>query len=344
MQPETRNITGEVGGPVVDMPSQIRASRQTTLEAESEGFAVLGVAGEAAPTARKSDWENPAGSSKYTLDSSLYFTLYVPVVYSIVLLCVLYPVVECSRTQATLGLIRRGPPLTPRNHKSSRFNNRSDSYPNPLVTMPLNYSKWDALEVSAVVQAHGCWIETWTASPQVSDDSDIEGHPNVDHKSLVRWKQRDIHEKREARKRRIAELKSIIALNDVLIPRAEAVLKDVQDGGPDKYSQIVERLRTQPSDEKPQGGQQTYDNMICQMLLKIRDELKESGVDKPDTDQLVKRIQEHIDKMHSIDQESKEALDDEEREQKKKITSDDIHEGFSATVSPTAGPIKIQVT
>jgi hypothetical protein len=33
-------------------------------------------------------------------------------------------------------------------------------------SMPLNYSKWDQLELS--------------------DDSDIEGHPNVDHKSLVR--------------------------------------------------------------------------------------------------------------------------------------------------------------
>ena len=58
---------------------------------------------------------------------------------------------------------------------------------------------------------------------QVSDDSDIEGHPNVDHKSLVRWKQRDIHEKREARKYKIAQLEAQIACNNVLLPRIKEI-------------------------------------------------------------------------------------------------------------------------
>lgn len=52
----------------------------------------------------------------------------------------------------------------------------------------LNYSKWDNLELS--------------------DDSDIEVHPNVDKKSFIRWKQRDIHEKRDIRKSENQQLKA----------------------------------------------------------------------------------------------------------------------------------------
>ncbi|KAG8891784.1 hsp90 co-chaperone Cdc37 [Tulasnella sp. 403] len=177
--------------------------------------------------------------------------------------------------------------------------------------MPLNYSKWDALEVS--------------------DDSDIEGHPNVDHKSLVRWRQRDIHERREARKRRIAELQSIISLNTVLIPRVKTICKEVEDGGPSKYSAIVERLASQPSSDKPTGGDLTYDQMIRDLLMKVRDELKDAGKPSPSTEDLVKALQEHVEKMTKVDQESRSALDDELKEQRKKITSEDIHDGFSRT-------------
>ncbi|KAG8871476.1 hsp90 co-chaperone Cdc37 [Tulasnella sp. 331] len=177
--------------------------------------------------------------------------------------------------------------------------------------MPLNYSKWDQLELS--------------------DDSDIEGHPNVDHKSLVRWKQRDIHEKREAQKRRIAEYELIIATNETLIPRLRTIHKEVEDGGPEKYSSIVERLRAQPSPDKPKGGTVPYDQMLSDVLMKIRDDLKAKGVDKPDASTLAGAIKEHMDKLTIADNEAKDALQDELTEKKKKITSDDIHEGFSAS-------------
>ncbi|KIO16296.1 hypothetical protein M407DRAFT_58013, partial [Tulasnella calospora MUT 4182] len=180
--------------------------------------------------------------------------------------------------------------------------------------MPLNYSKWDALEIS--------------------DDSDIEGHPNVDHKSLVRWKQRDIHERREARKHRIAEYKSILALNEVLIPRVRSIMKDVGEGGPSKYSAIVEQLTTAPSSAKLAGtgpNQPSYDNILSNMLMKIKEDLKAKGITSPDTLQLTEAIQGHLDKMIEKDDETKKGLEEEENEQKKKITSEDIHEGFSST-------------
>ena len=42
--------------------------------------------------------------------------------------------------------------------------------------MPVDYSKWDKLELS--------------------DDEDFECHPNVDKKSMIRWKQAQIHKQR----------------------------------------------------------------------------------------------------------------------------------------------------
>ncbi|KAF9973671.1 hsp90 co-chaperone Cdc37 [Modicella reniformis] len=51
----------------------------------------------------------------------------------------------------------------------------------------INYSKWDNLEIS--------------------DDSDIECHPNVDKRSMIRWKQEQIHREREARRTRITALR-----------------------------------------------------------------------------------------------------------------------------------------
>ncbi|RPD52313.1 hypothetical protein L227DRAFT_471519, partial [Lentinus tigrinus ALCF2SS1-6] len=79
--------------------------------------------------------------------------------------------------------------------------------------MPLNYSKRDKLELS--------------------DDSDIEGHPNVDKRGYRRWKERAIHEQREERKLKIAQYKPDIACNDVRMPRLQEITKDVEENGPD---------------------------------------------------------------------------------------------------------------
>ncbi|KAH8993498.1 Cdc37 N terminal kinase binding-domain-containing protein [Lactarius akahatsu] len=126
--------------------------------------------------------------------------------------------------------------------------------------MPLNYSKWDQLEIS--------------------DGSDIEGHPNVDKKSFIRsisslvrksmWKQSDVHEKREARNHRIEQLGAEVACNDVLLARLRILRPKLAQSGSSYFSSEVDRLRTNPSPEAPPtNAAKPYDEMILTLLQNI---------------------------------------------------------------------------
>lgn len=215
--------------------------------------------------------------------------------------------------------------------------------------MPLNYSKWDMLELS--------------------DDSDIEEHPNVDKKSMIRWKQRDIHEKREARKLKIAQLHSEIELNKVLRPRIQSVTKGVEENGVSHYRAVQRRLKEQPSPDKPNTGapnQPTYDMMLGQLLgdvwkeaaylvdgakvqgaavmwggKKVDDKTPEldwaSEATVPESkasrmaEELRKRLDWHVAELDRRDKEVQKEIEQEEAEQKKRITSEDIREGWSSS-------------
>lgn len=191
--------------------------------------------------------------------------------------------------------------------------------------MPLNYSKWDQLELS--------------------DDSDIEGHPNVDKRSLIRWKQRDIHEKREQRKMRIHELQSKLALSKVLNPRIETIIADVQSGGKERFSAITEQLKVNPSPDKPPGNapnQPTYDMMLHELMLQVWNGVKEAGgaADDPNlADKLIAGLKNALERQKQDDEQNQKDLEREQNEQAKHITSDDIHDGFdSSKISHNPSP------
>jgi cell division cycle protein 37 len=201
--------------------------------------------------------------------------------------------------------------------------------------MPLNYSKWDQLELS--------------------DDSDIEGHPNVDHKSLVRcadpsfppkrpanarvrrWKQRDIHEKRQVRNMTIAQLEADIACNSVLRPRIAALLAELQqaDDAPALFSRTVARLRAEPAPDAPAPGAQTYDAMIYALLLRVYEDVKGKGIEGQDPrmgDALQDALKTHLGQLDADIADKKAKIEEEKSEKSKKITSEDIHEGFESKV------------
>ncbi|KAI9510589.1 Cdc37 N terminal kinase binding-domain-containing protein [Russula earlei] len=185
--------------------------------------------------------------------------------------------------------------------------------------MPLNYSKWDQLELS--------------------DDSDIEGHPNVDKKSLIRWKQRDIHEKRETRNHHIAELDAEIACNDVLLSRLRALQPELAQHGPSRFSSEVERLRTSPSPEAPQTNAPKvvpYDEMILRLLETIANEARQTA--GSDESRLPALLQEqldfHVNKLSDVTRARRKERDALLEEKAKHITMDDLHDGFSSKYVP----------
>jgi cell division cycle protein 37 len=180
-------------------------------------------------------------------------------------------------------------------------------------TMVVDYSKWDKLELS--------------------DDSDIEVHPNVDKKSFVRWKQRDIHEKREQLKARMHQLEVNIEMNKDLLLRVEQLitLSDSETISRDVgYSVLLSCKGFDKQRPTLAGdGGPLYNDMIESLLIQIKSSM-ESGVDEES--KTIEQLKEHRDKIkHAIEVESKE-YDELVEERSHHILSEDIHTGFDSTL------------
>jgi hypothetical protein len=211
-------------------------------------------------------------------------------------------------------------------------------------TMPLNYSKWDNLEVSHDDHCSNLITVTPTGSgafvsnTQLSDDSDIEGHPNVDKKSLIRWKQRDIHEKREMRNAVIAQLQADIACNEVLLPRLQKLADELSSANDAaaEFANKAEQLKDRPSPESPPGpNARPYDEMILALLLRVYQDVKDKGVIREDPgfgNELILALKVHITQLGEDIDKKKADLDKELKEKAKKITTEGIHEGFESKV------------
>ena len=210
--------------------------------------------------------------------------------------------------------------------------------------MPINYSKWDALELS--------------------DDSDIEVHPNVDKRSFIRAKQNQIHQQRDHRKLQISTLKYERVVNDGLLSRIDALLKSLEghqsevegkkdDGDVDEvvfdslmdvsgdgslgedhppvppegvHTQEVER----PSYSKMMGA------LIDQVKLEV-DKSKSSGIARYEA--YIKEVRGHDAKVKELQKNLAKELIKLEKEEGTKITSESIHTGFdSSHVSKAAAP------
>ena len=169
---------------------------------------------------------------------------------------------------------------------------------------------------------------------------------------ICSWKQRDIHEKREIRKEKIKHLQAQIGCNKVLLPRIKEIHSKLVDQSssvsPTVYfNSLVEQLQTNPSRDCPPGNdptkpEQTYDGMMLSLLKMVSDKAKERvkqadilGAEKETrlAKELSIEVATHVQQLgDTIDKNEKE-LDDELKEQKKHITSDDLHDGFDSKVS-----------
>ena len=192
--------------------------------------------------------------------------------------------------------------------------------------MVVNYSKWDALELS--------------------DDSDIEVHPNVDKRSFIRAKQNQIHQARFQRRHEISTLKYERVVNDGMLERIDALLASLrnhaaqaQGGNPDEFMmQALMECAGDPGNDKPpdppegvhyKEEQPLYSQMIAGLVDQVK---KEMGSEPQDWyKSYVKGVEGHKLKVQNLQKDLFARLDKLEREEASKITSDSIHEGFNTS-------------
>ncbi len=193
--------------------------------------------------------------------------------------------------------------------------------------MPVDYSKWDALELS--------------------DDSDIEVHPNVDKRSFIRAKQNQIHQQREQRRTEIKTLKYERLINDGLLERINSLLdalKKHQDDSrnPDElvFQSLIESAGDPARDEpqKPPEGVYTHAKepqpRYSKMMGSLIDQVKNEVDEKKEADRYrayMDGVRGHLTKVQNLQQELLVKLAHLEKEEGSKITSESIHTGFDTS-------------
>lgn len=205
--------------------------------------------------------------------------------------------------------------------------------------MVVNYSKWDALELS--------------------DDSDIEVHPNVDKRSFIRAKQTQIHQERQQRRHEISTLKCERGINDGMLERIDTLLAtlrshadQVTGANPDEF--MMQALMDCAGDssqdkppEPPEGvhykeTQPLYSEMLAGLVDQVK---KDVGPEPKDWyNSYVTGVEGHQEKVKDLQKSLFKKLNQLEKEEGSKITSDSMHTGFNTSsvtkekAKPTEAP------
>ncbi|KAF4121339.1 cell division cycle protein 37 [Geosmithia morbida] len=197
--------------------------------------------------------------------------------------------------------------------------------------MPVDYSKWDNLELS--------------------DDSDIEVHPNVDKRSFIRAKQNQIHQERQQRKHQIETLKYERIINDGLLKRISSLLaalraraSETTTGGRNAGEvafQAVMESAGKPEDDKPPPrpeGVHSADGSelpsFSQMMITLLDQVNKALDEKKPEDRYaatIDEVQGHEDKVVALQRQLEEKLAELEKVDRRKITSEAYHTGFDSS-------------
>lgn len=183
----------------------------------------------------------------------------------------------------------------------------------------------------------------------MSDDSDIEVHPNVDKKSFIRAKQNQIHQQRFERKHKIETYKYERILNDGLLLRINSLLKALQSHtkeaekrSPDElmFQAIMEAVGDSDNDLPPpppagvhssEGPPPAYSKMMATLIDQVKAKVEEDGKTENKFEAYIAEVQSHRDKVQSIQAELMVELNTLEAEEGKKITSEGYKTGFNSS-------------
>lgn len=200
------------------------------------------------------------------------------------------------------------------------------------TNMPIDYSKWDKIELS--------------------DDSDIEVHPNVDKRSFIKWKQRDIHEKRQQRNIEIKSILVQLTMYAKLNERVDFLLNDLSEEQllddslimkklNDKFDKLekfnYEILKKEKGDTLRKGlkdlsfsaeeieNTPPYNEMIEDLFIQVKEDHPDAAKDAA---KLTQYLKEHRAKIDDVLSKQAIKLDDLLYQKSMLISSDDIHTGF----------------
>ncbi|CAJ2509812.1 Uu.00g057120.m01.CDS01 [Anthostomella pinea] len=201
--------------------------------------------------------------------------------------------------------------------------------------MPIDYSKWDNLELS--------------------DDSDVEVHPNVDKRSFIRAKQNQIHAERQQRRHQIETLKYERQINDGLMKRISGLLAalnshaaEAETRNPAEVAfQAVMESAGNPADDKPPARPEgvhaeveqppSYTKMMAALLDQVNKTLDEK---KPENrySAMVEEIGTHLNQVQDLQKQLFAKLAELEKLEGSKITSESYSTGFNSSSVPKAEP------
>lgn len=180
-------------------------------------------------------------------------------------------------------------------------------------------------------------------------------HPNVDKKSFIRWKQRDIHEKREVLKHDIRRLEASIEVNTELtdwldrLARAVAAAVDSRDAAFQRrfLCEVAYDVRVARGDSRkarPVANPQapTYDDMVDSLVEQVLEKVVPGGADDEalqddaKVEAMVKKfgaeIENHRDKLLDMLKEEQPKYNELVEERSRHIISEDLHTGFDSTL------------
>jgi cell division cycle protein 37 len=219
--------------------------------------------------------------------------------------------------------------------------------------MPVDYSKW----VCHILHSPGTYgiqitpparLISFKDALELSDDSDIEVHPNVDKRSFIRAKQNQIHQQRFERKHQIETLKYERIINDGFLRRIDGLLTSLQSHkaesekrSPDElmFQSIMESVGDPDEDQpppRPEGvhtGEKelpTFSKMMATLVDQVKAEVDKTNPENR-FDSYVAEVKEHRKKVDSLQKQLLSKLNELEREEGRKITSESIHTGFDSS-------------
>ncbi|KAJ2389767.1 hsp90 co-chaperone Cdc37, partial [Coemansia sp. RSA 2603] len=193
--------------------------------------------------------------------------------------------------------------------------------------MPIDYSKWDNLELS--------------------DDSDVEIHPNIEKGTFLRLRQRKIREDRENRRLKREGAEEVIKLNKDLAERITALRAQVSNADEPTLARLMDDWQKDAQrgaeylakrDKAAADGENpptpSKEDMIDALKTRINAELREAAVNVESLEDrrqaVVKLLDQHLGKLEKNKRDAERELEEVKKEEAKHIAPDSIiHEGFS---------------